>query len=157
MDKSLIETYAAGGLTLAKAIEGLDDSDLDAIPIPGTWSIRQIVVHLMDSDLVASDRMKRIAAMDKPLLMGYDETAFANLPGSQTIDAHLACDIFAKNRRLTAHILRHLPDAAFDRFGIHSENGKVTLAYMVPAYIEHLEHHMRFLRQKRQRLGKPVE
>ena len=28
-----------------------------AFPIPGTWSIQQIIMHLMDSDLIASDRM----------------------------------------------------------------------------------------------------
>jgi len=45
-----------------------------AVPVPGTWSLQQIAIHMMDSDLIASDRMKRIASMDKPLLCGYDET-----------------------------------------------------------------------------------
>jgi hypothetical protein len=156
VDRSWIEDYAAGGATLALAIKGLSQGELDAHPVPGTWSIRQIVIHMMDSDLIASDRMKRVAAMERPLLMGYDETAFSELPGSETLDVDIACEIFAKNRLLTAHVLRHLPDAAFERYGIHSENGKVTLAYFVRAYIDHLEHHMKFVRDKRQQLGKPM-
>jgi uncharacterized damage-inducible protein DinB len=130
VDRRLIDQYEAGGPLLAKAIAGLSHDELHAFPVPGTWSIHQIVIHMMDSDLVASERMKRVAAMDKPLLIGYDETAFANLPGSNTIDASLACEIFEKNRRATAIILRALPDSAFERFGIHNENGKVTLEYL---------------------------
>ena len=157
MNRRLIDQYEAGGPILAKAIAGLSPEDLHAFPVPGTWSIHQIVIHMMDSDLIGSDRMKRIAAMDKPLLIGYDETAFANLPGSNAIDASLACEIFERNRRTTAIILRALPDNAYERFGIHNENGKVTLEYQVATYIRHLEGHLKHLYDKRSLLGKPLE
>jgi hypothetical protein len=32
----------------------------------------------------------------------------------------------------------------------------VTLASFVETYVEHLEHHMRFVREKRRLLGKPL-
>ncbi len=47
----------------------------------------------MDSDLIGADRMRRIAAMDKPLLIGYDETAFSLLPGINDMDVMDVCDI----------------------------------------------------------------
>lgn len=156
MDRAWIEEYAAGGPSLAVSVDALSQQELDAHPVPGTWSIRQIVVHMMDSDLIASDRMKRVAAMDRPLLIGYDETAFSQLPGSETIEVATACEIFDKNRQMTARILRRLEDDAFERYGIHSADGKVTLASLVRAYIDHLEHHLVFLRDKRRRLGKPL-
>ena len=62
MNRELIDRYAAGGSQLAPAIAGLSREQLNAFPVPGTWSIQQIVLHLMDSDLIASDRMKRVAA-----------------------------------------------------------------------------------------------
>ena len=62
MDRSWIERYAAGANVPAEAIRGLTPTDLNAFPVPGTWSIQQIVIHLMDSDLIGSDRMKRVAA-----------------------------------------------------------------------------------------------
>ena len=77
MDRSLIEQYEAGAGVPALAIRGLSVEDLDAHPVPGTWSLREIVVHLMDSDLVGSERMKRVIAMEEPSLLGYDESAFA--------------------------------------------------------------------------------
>ena len=79
MNRERIEVYARGGEKLRTAFQGLSHSDLTAYPIPGTWSLQQIGIHMMDSDLIGSDRMKRIAAMDRPLLIGYDETQFSLL------------------------------------------------------------------------------
>ena len=149
MDRTVIEHYLAGGGRLRQAYEGLSRSQLLAFPIPGTWSLQQIALHLMDSDLIASDRMKRIACMDRPLLIGYDETAFSNLPGLDQIDVWDAIELFDRNRRLTAMILRSLPDSAFERFGIHNESGRVTLADMLQAYIDHLEGHLEWVYKKR--------
>src|SRR4051812_36930394 len=60
MDRALIELYAAGASEPQRAIRGLSRAQLNSFPIPGTWSIQQIVMHLMDSDLIASYRMKRL-------------------------------------------------------------------------------------------------
>ncbi len=149
MDKSMIATYVAGGAKLVEAYSGLTKEQLLATPIPGTWTLQQIAIHLMDSDLIASDRMKRIACMEKPLLIGYDETAFSKLPGVNDLDAMEAIDIFARNRKLTAVILNKLPDDAFQRFGIHNEAGKVTLEEMLQNYISHLEGHLDWVYKKR--------
>ena len=149
MDRSRIEAYASGGKTLKSAYQGLSRDQLFKIPIPNTWSLHQIAIHMLDSDLIASDRMKRIACMDKPLLVGYDETGFSKLPGSEELDALEAIDLFDRNRQMTATILRRLPDSAFERFGIHNEIGKVTLAEMVDKYIDHLDGHLVWVNKKR--------
>jgi uncharacterized damage-inducible protein DinB len=156
MKADLVEQYAAGADRMAQAIAGLSCDDLAALPVPGTWSIQQIVLHLMDSDLISSDRMKRVIAEENPTLIGFDETAFARGLFYEALDAGLAADIFAKNRRLTAEILRRVPDEAFDRFGTHSERGRVTLTQLVQGMVDHLEHHLRFLLDKRRLIGKPL-
>jgi len=156
MDRSQIEVYATGGSKLIHAYQGLNRDDLLAFPVPGTWSLQQIAIHLMDSDLIGSDRMKRIAAMDNPLLIGYDETAFSLLPGLNDLDAMEACELFDKNRKMTATIFRSLGDVSFQRSGIHNEVGHVTLAQMIDKYIHHLDGHLEFVRQKRALLGKAI-
>jgi hypothetical protein len=52
--------------------------------------------------------------------------------------------------------LRRLPVEAFARKGNHSERGIETLEDLVVGYVEHLDHHMKFLREKRRLLGKPL-
>ena len=72
MDRTFIEDYVEGGQLMRSAFARLTREDLLAYPVPGTWSLQQIAIHLLDSDLIGSDRMKRVAAMDKPLLIGFD-------------------------------------------------------------------------------------
>jgi uncharacterized damage-inducible protein DinB len=156
MDKTLIEQYARGAGLVAEGIKGLSPADLLAHPMPGTWSIQQIVLHLMDSDLIASDRMKRVIAEENPTIVGYNETAFAQNLYYDQQDAATAAEIFRQNRQMTAVILRRLPDAAFARIGTHNERGTLTLGDLVATYVAHLDHHLGFLRHKRQLLGKPL-
>jgi len=156
MDRQLIEQFAAGAGKVGQAIAGLSREDFLKQPVPGTWSIGQIVIHLMDSDLIASDRMKRVIAEDNPTIIGYNEAAFAQKLYYEKMDFAVAADIFKKNRDLTAIILRSLPNEAFSRFGTHNEVGKKTLADFVKIYVDHLEHHLGFIRKKRELIGKPL-
>jgi hypothetical protein len=154
MDQPLIDRFAAGADLPLKGIEGLSKSDLDAHPGPGKWSIRELVAHLFDSDLVGVDRMQRLAAMDNPLLIGYDQDRFAERLDYRTRDAGLAAEGFRTNRLVLAGVLRALPDDAFKRKGVHNERGMVSLADMVKGYADHHDHHMKFLWDKRKKLGK---
>ncbi|HEX8340525.1 MAG TPA: DinB family protein [Tepidisphaeraceae bacterium] len=149
-----IEEFAAGGAVLAQAIAGLDDTDLSARPVPGTWSIGEIVVHLLDAELIGVHRMKSITAENLPLMIGYDETAFINNLSPEKLpvaDVLAAVDL---NRRIFAATLRGLPASAFERAGIHNEVGRITLGEMLEKYNKHLSHHLKFVREKRAKLGK---
>jgi hypothetical protein len=157
MNRELIERYATGAEIPAKSIAGLTRADLLAFPLPGTWSIQQIILHLMDSDLIASDRMKRVIAEEGPTLVGFDESAFAKRLGYEELPAETAAEIFRLNRQLTAAILRRQPDSAFERTGRHTERGNVSLAQLLETYVNHLDHHLGFIRRKRELLGKPTD
>lgn len=150
MDRTQIERYAQGPADLERAVRGLTPAHLDARPVPGTWTIREIVAHLYDSDLVGCDRMRRVVALDLPLLMGYDESRYVAGLAYARVDPAAAVAAFAANRLLLAPVLRSLPDEAFDRAGIHSERGKETLAQLLTGYCDHLDHHLRHLLRKRE-------
>ena len=156
MNRQVIEDYAAGATLPAKAITGLTRDELNAHPVPGTWSIQEIVLHLTASDLIASDRMKRVAAEERPLIIGYNETLFTKHLGYDKLDTRLACEVFEKNRVMTAAVLRNLPEPAFARAGVHNERGLLTLEGLVKGYVDHLNHHLKFLYEKRRLLGKPL-
>lgn len=151
-----IDRYLADASVPGKAIEGLTADQLRAFPVPGTWSIQQIVVHLTDSDLIAAYRMKRIIAEDRPKLDVWDEKAFVPKLNYQNQPAKEVCELFRLNRTVLAHVLRELPDAAFERKAIHPEIGPITLGQILRIYVNHLDHHMAFLGKKREMLGSPL-
>ncbi|MDY0110926.1 MAG: DinB family protein [Candidatus Krumholzibacteria bacterium] len=49
-ENSILARFAAGPESLAQALAGLRDADLDARPARGGWTIRQIVHHVTDGD-----------------------------------------------------------------------------------------------------------
>src|SRR5215208_6909114 len=138
MSADLIEQFERGGEKLALAIRGLTREDLTCFPIEGKWSIQQVVIHLMDSDLIACDRMKRTIAEDKPTLIGYDESKFvAKLAYDEQL-AEDAVTILDLNRKQFAKVLRTLPTSAWDRVGLHNERGPTTLRAQLEYYTKHL-------------------
>lgn len=148
-----IDRYERGGVELREACAGLTREEAIARPGPGDWSIQELVVHLMDMDAVGIDRMKRVVAEDEPTLLNADENAWiANLhPHDQLLEDALT--LFEVNRRQWARVLRLLPAEAFKRFGSHNLRGKLTLRELLTIYSDHLDHHLKFLREKRQRLA----
>lgn len=151
-----INSYESGSTRPARWLQGLSPIEIDSHPVPNTWSIREVVVHILDSDLAATHRMRRIASEDTPLLIAYDETAFAKNLRYDSANLTLVTDLFALNRKFTADWLRTLPDEAFARVGIHNQRGKVTLGEMIAMYVNHLAHHEKFVIAKRSALGKPL-
>src|SRR3954463_12121862 len=130
-DKSWIDKYEAGGDHLAQSIRGLTRDDLLApppdAPNAGKWTIQEVVIHLMDSDLIAADRMKRVIAEENPTIIGFDETKFVEklLYHEQSVEE--AVTIFTLNRKNMAKILRGQADSAYQRKGTHNQYGETTL------------------------------
>jgi hypothetical protein len=147
--RQAIERYADGRGALRAVVAGLSTIQLNSHPVPGTWSIQQIVCHLVDTDQVASYRMKRIIAEFRPHLDVYNEKAFAERLFYDQIDPSPLCELFRVNRLVTADLLRKLPNEAFDRVGVHQEIGELSLGKLVRLYVHHLDHHLRFAREKR--------
>jgi hypothetical protein len=155
--EALIDRYAAGGAVLTYAASGLTLELEIARPGPGAWSIAELVAHMVDSDLVGCDRMKRVIAEDEPTLLAYDETAWISRLRSNEMPALEAVNLFAANRRWMTRVLRGCVEADFARAGRHSERGRMTLAELVAEYTTHLDHHLRFLYGKRANLGTALQ
>ena len=160
MDPKLIEHYAAGGEKLAMAIRGLTREDLLCAPPAdanvGRWSIQQVVVHCMDSDLIATDRIKRMIAEDNPQLIGYDENRFVQALRYDDQPAEAAIQILDLNRKLFASVVRKLPPSVWERKGTHNERGTLTVGGYLKLTVDHLEHHINFIHKKRAKMGKEM-
>jgi hypothetical protein len=158
--QQLIETYAGGADKLAQAVRGLTPEDLACRPPEdasvGRWSIRELAVHLADSDGVLADRMKRVIAEDQPQLLAYDENKWMAALAVDQQSTEDALALFRLIRKQMAVILRNVPPAAWERYGVHSEVGKITLAGLVERANKHLENHLKFVHAKRAFMGKEM-
>ena len=153
MNRSIIDQYEAGPDKLIKAIAGMTPSDMAAAPIPGKWSTHQVIIHLADAEAAFADRIRRIVAEDNPVLMAWDENKFVQRLHYDAQSATDAVELIALTRRQITRILRVLPDSDFDRAGRHTERGPQTIIDVLGYAVPHLDHHLKFVAEKRKALG----
>jgi uncharacterized damage-inducible protein DinB len=149
----VIDRYELGGQILVAAVKGLTPEQSRQRIAPGTWSIAEIAAHMLDSELVGIERMKRVIAEENPTLQAYDENAWIIRLDSNSMPMDEAAELFAANRRWMARILRKCTEADFARVGQHTEDGPKSLAKLLSGYVNHLDGHLRFLYGKRGALG----
>jgi len=154
--QSAINAFAAGADAPKRWIAGLSREQLLAHPVPKTWSMQTLIVHMLESDLAAVHRMRRVAAEDMPLLIAYDETRAAAHLAYDKADAAQVCELFSLLRAFATSWLRTLPPSAFTRCGVHNQRGRVSLTDLVDIYVHHVNHHEKFAFEKRKALGMPT-
>ena len=145
----LLERFRRGAELLAVAITGAAGSEVDFAPQPGQWSIRQIVAHLADAEIVATMRLRQILAEDDPKLQAWDQNAWATKLDYARRKPSQSLETFRRIRGENYELIKDLPESAFDRAGIHSDRGRMTLRQLVQLIAEHAENHAAQLRARR--------
>jgi hypothetical protein len=116
---------------------------------PGKWSIREVVQHLADSELVGGFRLRMVLAHDRPPLAGYDQDLWASRLRYRDVDVRDALEQFTALRRANVRIWEHLGPADLARVGIHGERGEESLEHMRRLYAGHDVLHRRQLERIR--------
>ncbi len=147
--RRLLDLYADGPETLRRAVAGLTPRELQTPAPPGNWSVMQIVCHLADAEVFYTDRMKRVLAEDQPTMFAADPDQFAIRfqPADRNLDEEL--DLISAIRKHTLRILQTATAADFERIGIHSADGPLTLTMLLKRIAGHIPHHVRFIHEKR--------
>jgi hypothetical protein len=150
-----IERYAKAPSKIELAIERLSDAKLRWKPNPKKWSIREIVCHLADSEIVGIARMHQIISASKdapPTLVAYDQDALAERYTYNSNDEQLALQVFKTLRKHATTLLKSLPREAFEKAGLHPKLGKLTLAGWVKLYADHAETHLQQIQKLKEQL-----
>jgi hypothetical protein len=145
----LLERLRRGAELVAVSITGAAGSEVDFIPEPGKWSIRQIVAHLADAEIVATMRLRQLIAEEHPKLQAWDEKAWATHLDYARRKPSQSLETFRRIRGENYELLKDLAEPTYDRTGLHSERGEITLRQLLQAIAEHAENHATQLRARR--------
>ena len=149
----LIDRYLAGPARLREAVAGMTADQLRARPIVGKWSTLEVVCHLADFEPIYADRMKRVLAEDQPRIMSGDPDLFAAKLAYHERDVEEELTLIDVQRRQMARILRTVSAADFQRAGVHSSDGPLTLETLLTRISGHIDSHLPFIADKRRALG----
>jgi len=146
----LLERYRRGAEVLAVVLTGVFGDEEDFVRAPGKWSIRQIVAHLADAELVGAHRFRQVLAEDNPTLIAFDQEAWTRNLDYARRKPKQSLETFRRIRGENYELLKEQPESAFARTGNHSENGAMTLRRLLEGYAQHAESHARQLQEIRE-------
>src|SRR5262249_12195145 len=113
----------------------------------------ECVCHLADFEPVLVDRMKRIIALNKPLLIGADENLFLKSLAYNERDVEEELTLIEMTRKQMARIIRTLRPEQLEQTGGHNGRGLLTLEKVIQTATNHIPHHLKFIEEKRKALG----
>jgi hypothetical protein len=135
---------------LAVVLTGVFGEEEDFIPAPGKWSVRQLIAHLADAELVGAHRFRQVIAEENPTIMAFDQEAWTRNLDYARRKPKQSLETFRRLRAENYELLKELPESTFERTGNHSENGRMTLRQMLEGYAHHAESHARQLQELRE-------
>lgn len=127
---------------LREAIEGLTDEELRFNPAPDKWRIHQILIHVADSELVATQKMKKVLAEEEPLLMSWNQDAWANGLRYEKLDREQHLLLFQLLRTNMQSVLALTTDEQGERIGVYEDGGRFTFYQLLEYRVNHVRIHL---------------
>ncbi len=135
--------------TLATLIDGVPAARLKAAAAPKKWSVTEILMHLAEDELTSSWRYRQMLEYDGPQLAGFDQDLWAKWSDYRSWEPNNALNMFRLLREANLKLFAQLTPEQWERHGIHSERGRITVRelcrHMAAHDINHIEQIRRIL------------
>ena len=113
----------------------------------GKWTIREILVHMIDDERIYSYRALRFARNDRTELPGFEQDDYAAYSGANSRKTESILEEYESVRKSTISLFRNLPDDAFLRSG-KANNNPVTVRALIYHIAGHELHHMNIIKSR---------
>jgi hypothetical protein len=145
--KKPMEVLAASPRQLARLIKGVSKKKMAKRPAPDKWSVTEILAHLADTELVQGFRLRMILGASGTPIQGFDQDEWARYSDYAKHDPALSLEAYRVTRERTVRLLESLPREAWERYGMHSERGKETVARVTEMMAGHDLNHLKAIRE----------
>lgn len=135
--------------TLEKTVEhyALSEEDLNKIYPGGSWTIRQILVHLTDAEGVLLERIKRTIAEPKPLIFGFDQDLWSTHLDYATYPLAVSKALFVATRQSVLHLAKNHYSSAETKSYVHNQTGVQSLKQEFDKVVRHNASHLKQIEQ----------
>jgi hypothetical protein len=125
---------------LSETLDSLGEARAGQSPAPGKWSVREIVCHLADCEIVFAFRLRQTLAEPHHVIQPFDQDLWAKNYGAY--DAPSALAVFATVRNFNVELIASLPPEAFAKPVSHPERGTMTFQAIIETMGGHDLNHL---------------
>lgn len=131
----------------AALMRGLSDESLLSRYAPEKWTVKEVLVHIIDDERIYAYRALRFARNDETPLPGFDQDAFASCSAAnaRSLDSILA--EYVAVRHATIALFNGMDDVALTRSGT-ADGRHATVRALAYHIAGHELHHLELLRTR---------
>lgn len=138
---------------IAKAVEGLNDTQLDTPYREGGWTVRQLVHHVADSHMNGYIRVKLALTENNPLIKIYEQDEWVKLPDTFNTPISVSINLLFALHERWVNLLSALTKGQLQRKVNHPENSYERVDQLLALYSWHSKHHTAHITSLRKRMG----
>lgn len=150
--KDALKIQRSTARELKQLTKGLSKKELSKRPAPGKWSIREILAHMADTELVAGWRMRLILGANGTPIVAFDQDSWAKTLDYARQDPEWSIEVFRILRKHNLRMLKGIPKPLWNNYGMHSERGKESIAHIARMFAGHDTNHVRQIEGIRKKL-----
>lgn len=150
--KAWIKDIVDAPSKLNHAVEGLSPEQLDTPYREGGWTVRQIVHHLAENEMLVYTRFKFALTEENPQIMSAMENLWAELP-DRNVPVSSSLRLYELIHERWAALLDGMSTEDFSRTFIHPVSGVWRLDKVLGLYSWHAQHHTAQIKTFRERMG----
>ncbi len=146
-DGLLLQHLKANLESTKKLMKSLPEQKLLHSYAVGKWTIKEVLLHIIDDERIYAYRALRYARADQTPLPGFEQDDFARYSdaNSRSIDSML--EEFESVRNATITLFKYLPEESLLRRGT-SDGKQATVRAMAYHIAGHEVHHVNIIREK---------
>lgn len=138
-----LETLADTPLKIAMLVRTWPTARWDHSYAPGKWSGRRLIVHLAQTELALTTRVRFAASQDGYVAQAFNQDDWLAL--DDHVDGSIALDAYLALRRLNVAMFRGMSPQQRQRPFTHPEYGELTPDWVAAQLAGHDIHHLRQL------------
>jgi hypothetical protein len=132
-----LRVQGATAKRIERLLKGVPAAKLRKRPAPGKWSIREIVAHLADTELVGGWRMRLILGAPGTPITAFDQDVWVTALHYDQRDVRKSLEQFRVLREANLALLKSLTPAQWKQHGLHAERGPETIEMIVKMFAGH--------------------
>jgi len=120
----------------------LDEQTVKGKRTPDSWSIQQVVGHLIDSAANNHQRFIRAQEGESLTFPKYDQNHWVNAQNFDACSWQQLIEFWQLYNMHLAHVIRQIPDSQMRTKCTIGSNEPVSLSFLIEDYLAHLKHHL---------------
>jgi len=144
---NVLEELADQPAELKGLLGKLNNGQVSCLHEPYTWTLKQLVGHLIDCERAFSNRIFRIAIGDQTPIPGIDQNMFVDKQNFEAVTMKSLLKEFRQLRRSNVLMIERLGSQSLDNVGIASDypvSAKACLFILVG----HVNYHIEIIRSR---------